>query len=94
MFQGTSNKSSRSDDKDVSGEAMKGKVYNNSTSSELWNYLEKIDVVDGAEKCKCKVCGMLYSYEITSVLLIYGVMFLHAIQFLSTIMLGLILLKK
>ena len=27
----------------------------------MWNNYEKIDVVDGVEKCKCKGCGWLYT---------------------------------
>ena len=27
----------------------------------MWNHYEKIGLVDGAEKCKCKGCGRLYT---------------------------------
>ena len=44
---------------DVGKEVVAKKVRGN--TSEVWNNYEKIGVVDGVEKCKCKGCGRLYT---------------------------------
>ena len=44
---------------DVGKEAITKKVQGN--IFEVWNHYEKIGLVDGAEKCKCKGCGRLYT---------------------------------
>ena len=44
---------------DVGKEVVLKKVRGN--TSEVWNNYEKIGVVDGVEKCKCKGCGRLYT---------------------------------
>ena len=43
---------------DVGKEVVAKKV--RGSTSEVWNNYEKIGVVDGVEKCKCKGCGRLY----------------------------------
>ena len=43
----------------VGKEVVAKKVRGN--TSEVWNNYEKIGIVDGVEKCKCKGCGRLYT---------------------------------
>ena len=44
---------------DVGKEIVAKKVRGN--TSKVWNHYEKIGLVYGAEKCKCKGCGRLYT---------------------------------
>ena len=55
-FVGASGKRISSDvGKEVVAKKFRGNTF------EVWNNYEKIGVVDGVEKCKCKGCGRLYT---------------------------------
>ena len=45
----------------ASSKRISSDVGKEAVAKKMWNHYKKIGLVDGAEKCKCKGCGRLYT---------------------------------